>query len=447
VRRAVTTFLPAVLAFSAGLATLAGVSIASPQKRRVTSQKNEARVAVAPPNQSSSDPVIEWNRILNTLQATPGVQPATVQPTYDLAVTHAAIYDAVVSIDHSAKPYLFRLAAPRDASLSAAADTAAHDALVALYPSQKSTLDQDYGQLLGKVDPGARKDAGVVVGRVAAAGVLALRANDGSQAPLLPDTAGTQPGDFQPVPPNHTNPPQFDQWRFVTPFVLNAADRFRPAPPPALSSTAYADAINEVKSLGIKTGATRTADQTQIGTFWNPSPWATFNQIAQTAAITRGSSLSENARTFALLNLTLADTAIAFYDAKYTYNFWRPVTAITSANTGNPAVVSDPNWTPLVATANDPSYPGAHSAIGAASAVVLSSIFGPKFDFAVTSSALPGVEGSFASFPAAGKEAGLSRIFAGVHTRLDHVAGKRLGTQVAHFVVDNFLTPRGDSKR
>lgn len=444
-RRSVTTFMPALLAVFAGLATLAGVSTASPQKHRVTIREN-ARAAVAPPNQPSSDPVIEWNRILNALQATPGVQPATVQPTYDLAVTHAAIYDAVVSIDHSAKPYLFSVATPRDASLAAAADTAAHDALVALYPNQKATLDQDYARQLGEVNPGASKDAGIVVGRVAAAGLLALRANDGSQAPLLPYTPGTQPGNFQPVPPNHVNPPQFDQWQFVTPFALTGANQFRPAPPPALSSPAYADAINAVKLLGIKTGSTRTADQTQIATFWNPSPWATFNQIAQTAAIAHGSSLSENARTFALLNLTLADTAIAFYDGKYTYNFWRPVTAITSPNTGNPAVVSDPNWTPLVATANDPSYPGAHSAFGAASAVVLSSIFRPRFDFAVTSSALPGVERQFASFPAVGEEAGLSRIFAGVHTRLDHVTGKQLGTQVARFVVDNFLTPHHDSQ-
>jgi membrane-associated phospholipid phosphatase len=446
VRRAVRIFLPAVLAFSAGLAALAGVSTASPQKPG-ESNHTKARVAAAPPNQPSSDPVIEWNRILNTLQATPGVQPATIQPTYELAVTHAAIYDAVVSIDHSDKPYLFSIAAPRHSSLAAAADTAAHDALVGLYPSQKPTLDQDYAQLLGQVKPGARKTAGVVVGRVAAAGLLALRATDGSQAPLLPYTPGSQPGDFQPVPPNHTNPPQFDQWRFVTPFALNSPSQFRPAPPPALSSTAYAQATNEVKSLGINVGSTRTADQTQLAMFWNPSPWATFNQIAQTAAIAQGSTLSQNARTFALLNLTLADTAIAFYDAKYTYNLWRPVTAITSTNTGNPAVVSDPNWTPLVATANDPSYPGAHSAIGAASAVVLSSIFGPKFDFAVTSSALPGVERSFSSFQAAAEEAGLSRIFAGVHTRIDHVAGQQLGTRVAHFVVDNLPTPRGRSER
>jgi membrane-associated phospholipid phosphatase len=446
VRRAVRTFLPAVLAVSAGLASLAGVSTASAQKHRVTTRE-EARAAVVSPNQPSSDPVIDWNRILNALQATTGVQPPTVQPTYELAVTHAAIYDAVVSIDHSAKPYLFGIAAPRNASLAAAADTAAHDALVALYPSQKSTLDQDYAQLLGQVEPSARKDAGVVVGRVAAAGLLALRSNDGSQAPLLPYTPGTQPGDFQPVPPNHTNPPQFDQWRFVTPFALTGADQFRPGPPPALSSSAYATATNEVKSLGIKTGSARTSDQTQIATFWNPSPWATFNQIAQTAAIAHGSTLSQNARTFALLNMTLADTVIAFYDAKYTYNLWRPVTAITSTNTGNSAVVSDPNWTPLVTTANDPSYPGAHSAISAASAAILSSIFGPKFDFAVTSSALPGVERTFESFPAAAEEAGLSRIFAGVHTRIDHVAGRQLGTQVARFVLGNFLTPHRDSAR
>jgi membrane-associated phospholipid phosphatase len=150
---------------------------------------------------------------------------------------------------------------------------------------------------------------------------------------------------------------------------------------------------------------------------------------------------------FAALNLSFADSAIAFYDAKYTYRLWRPVTAIRLADTdGNPQTVADPNWLPLsVNTAADPSYPGAHSTISAAAADVLARFYHHRQDFSVTSTALPGVTRSFTSFAAAAEEAGLSRIFSGQHTRLDHVAGVALGHDVARFVLHNALLPTRDS--
>ena len=156
-----------------------------------------------------------------------------------------------------------------------------------------------------------------------------------------------------------------------------------------------------------------------------------------------------SARLFALLNLTLADSAIAFYDTKYTYLLWRPVTAIRAADTdGNPQTVADPNWLPLsVKTAADPSYPGAHSAVSAASAAVLKFFFNTDdFSYDVTSEVLPGVERSFTSFTAAAEEAGLSRIYAGVHFRTDHTAGQQLGLNVAAYVFQNFLVPVGQSE-
>jgi membrane-associated phospholipid phosphatase len=225
----------------------------------------------------------------------------------------------------------------------------------------------------------------------------------------------------------------------VRPFTLKRANKFRLPAPPALTSAAYAAAINEVKTLGVSQGSTRTADQSQIGQFWNPPIWGFWNQIAGTAALAHHGTLSQNARTFALLNLTFADSAIAFYDSKYTYDLWRPITAIRMADSdGNPATAADPNWNPLVATAPDPSYPGAHSTISTAGATVLTSIYGRRLHFAVTSTALPGVQRSFSSFAEAAQEAGLSRIYAGVHTRIDHAAGQTLGREVATFVVDRF---------
>jgi hypothetical protein len=387
----------------------------------------------------AQDPVIQWNQFLLGLQATPGDQPPTVHPTYELAVMHAAIYDAVVSIHHGTARYLTDVHDPRHASLAAAADTAAHDTLLKLYPSQRPSIDQEYALLLGRVRAGQHKSEGVRVGELAARRILARRANDGSTAPLISLQPGSNPGDYQLTPPAFARP-AFTQWRFVKPFALRRADQFRPPPPPALTSAKYAAAINEVKALGAAQGSTRTPDQTQIGMFWNPPIWATWNRIAETAAVGRGGTLAKDARTFAALNLTFADSVIGFYDAKYTYRLWRPVTAIRNADTDrNPDTVADLNWTPLSATAPDPSYPGAHGTISAAGATVLSSIYGNRFQFTVTSTALPGVARSFVSFSEAAEEASVSRIYNGNHTRVDQVAGENLGHDTAEFVLGSDL--------
>jgi membrane-associated phospholipid phosphatase len=275
--------------------------------------------------------------------------------------------------------------------------------------------------------------------------ILALRANDGSNNPPARYVFGNAPGDYQSTPPNFPPQPQFTSWSRVTPFALEAADQFRPGGPPKLTSDRYADAFEQVKSLGIAGSTTASADEALTGRFWNGAIQNYWNEIAQTAALAHDLKTAENARLFALLNLSFADGVIAFYDAKYTYNFWRPVTAIRAAATdGNPDTDADPNWLPEVGnTTPDPSYPGAHAVISAAGAEVLISFFHKRhFEFDVTSEVLPGVVRSFTSFPAAADEATLSRIFAGVHFLFDLTTGQRLGSDVADFVVDNFLTSR-----
>jgi hypothetical protein len=230
----------------------------------------------------------------------------------------------------------------------------------------------------------------------------------------------------------------------VTPFALEHAQQFRPGPPPALTSAEYTAVFNEVKSLGIANSTAATADQKLIGRFWNGAIQNYWNEITQTAVQAHHLTTAQSARVFALLNLTLADEVIAFYDAKYTYTFWRPVTAIRAAATdGNPDTAADPNWLPQAGnTAADPSYPGAHATISAGGAFVLSAFFGNKpFQFSVTSEVLPGVVRSFDSFAAVKNEASLSRVYAGQHFRSDENAGERLGRAVADFVIDNFLTP------
>jgi hypothetical protein len=384
---------------------------------------------------TTPDQVIVWNRVLLSILSTPGAQPATVHPTRSLAMMQLAIADAVDAIAHRFTPYHFDGTAPRGASREAAAASAAHNVLVALYPQMRPMLDAQLAQSLAGVQNGPGKTAGVTVGARAAGAILRLRGNDGSAAPLLPFVAGSALGDYQLTPPALAQP-QFSNWPAVTPFALTRADQFRPGPPPAVTSAAYANALGEVKSLGEMNSSTRTVDQTQIGQFWSAPIQNYWNEIAQTAALAHHDTVTQDARLFALLDTSLADDAIAFYDAKYTYRFWRPVTAVHADG-----IAADAAWTPLVKTPPDPSYPGAHSVISFDAATILSQAFGGRFDFAVSSPILPGVARHFSSFTAAAEEAGLSRIYAGDHFRFDHTAGRRLGRAIASFVATHELTP------
>lgn len=380
--------------------------------------------------------VIEWNRTLLTIVRTQGAQPATIHSTRNFAILHVAIYDAITNIDPRFKPYLVTLPeVHRNASTIAATDAAAHDVLVSLYPLFRTSLDAELQQDLARLPTNNRTSNGLAIVQAVAAGLLAVRAIDEANITPPPYVPETQPGDYQLTPPNFA-PADFTQWAQVTPFALTRADQFRPDSPPELSSVEYANVFNEVKAIGFINSTTRTPEQTQIGMFWNGNIQDFWNEIAQTATLGHHLDLENSARLFALLNISLADTTIALFEAKYTYNFWRPVTAIQLAGTdGNPETDPNPAWFPLsTKTAPDPSYPGAHSAISRAGATVLIFYFGDAFTFDVTSEALAGVTRRFTRFSAAAEEAGVSRIYAGQHFRSDHNAGRTLGKRVAEFV-------------
>jgi hypothetical protein len=398
------------------------------------------------PPTSVLNPVIQWNKTLLVIVRTPGAQPATMHSTRSFAIMHAAIYDAVNAIDQRHKPYLVTIPdVPPNASQEAAAAAAAHEVLVALYPAFKASLDAALQQSLGQIADSKGKTQGIAIGLAVADHILALRSSDGASAPPIPYIFGTAPGDYQSTPPNFPPQPQLTQWSHVTPFALNRADQFRPGPPPKLTSDEYTDAFNEIESLGVENSTTATADEALTGRFWNGAIQNYWNEITQTAAQTHNLRTADSARLFALMNVSLADGVIAFYDAKYTYNFWRPVTAIRAAGAdGNPETLANPGWLPEVGkTAPDPSYPGAHAVLSAAAAEVLRAFFRrDHLDFDVTSEVLPGVVRSFQSFSAAAEEATLSRVFAGQHFRFDLTAGSRLGRDVADTVVDNLLPAR-----
>ena len=215
----------------------------------------------APAAPAAVDPVIQWNRVLLGILGTPGAQPATIHATRSLAILHAAIYDAVDSIEHTSKPYLVSIKAPRRADPTAAAAAAGYTVLANLYPNQQETLASEFSSSLAQVPNGYHKFEGVRTGEAVANALLALRADDGATNPQPVFTPGTQPGDYQLTPPAFAQP-AFTQWPTVRPFGLASASQFRPVPPPALTSKAYTSALQEIQSLGAINSTTRTPDQT-----------------------------------------------------------------------------------------------------------------------------------------------------------------------------------------
>jgi membrane-associated phospholipid phosphatase len=226
---------------------------------------------------------------------------------------------------------------------------------------------------------------------------------------------------------------------------MTSGNEFRPAGPPALTSQAYADALNQVQAIGSSTSATRTQDQTDIANFWADgggtfTPPGHWNQIAQDVSLQRGLSLAENAQMLFALNVAEADSGIASWDAKYAYNFWRPITAIRNAGSdGNAATTSDPAWTPLLVTPPFPSYMSGHSTFSGAASTVLAGFFGADLPFTDHGDPAQTFTRSFTSFTAAADEAGLSRIYGGIHYSFDNADGLTTGRSVGQLVVTSLL--------
>ncbi len=388
------------------------------------------------------NPVIVWNAV--ALDAIRQDKTAPPVASYDLAILQASVYDAVNSMAHTGPAYRVRVVAPPGASLDGAVIGAAHEALVKLFPKQAAVFNADYLAAVDGLGLTPSTLNGVSLGQAVADGELGLRANDGSSA-TVSYTPGTALGLWQPTPPAYAKP-VLPGWGQVTPFVLKSGSQFRPAPPPTITSAAYAAALNQVETLGASNSTVRTPDQTQIALFWDDgagteTPPGHWNQIAEQVGISRGDSIIKSARVFALLDLAEADAGIACWDVKYTDNFWRPVTAIRKADLdGNPATTADPSWSPLITTPAFPSYVSGHSTFSAAAATVLTAMYGPNVHFSTTSDTLPGVTRSFTSFKAAAQEAGMSRIYGGIHYSFDNLAGQALGRQVGQYVLGHALS-------
>ena len=389
---------------------------------------------------AGDDPVLAWNH--EALEAIRRDASAPPLASRNLAMVHTAILDAVNALDGISGFYVNATAAA-GASAPAAVAAAAYNVLVDLYPAQQVALDVAYQAALTQAGaPGAERDAGVAVGAQVAAAILAQRLHDGSRD-FATAPAGTDPGEWRPTGPGFA-PGLLPQWATLDPFVMSTASEFRPAAPPTLGSAQYATEYNEVKALGSATGSTRTADQTQIARFWadgggSYTPPGHWNDIASDVARSAGNSLSANARLFATLNSALADAAIVAWDAKYLYNFWRPVTAIQNGeDDGNAATVGAANWTSMLATPPFPEYVSGHSTFSGAADAVLTAFFGNTTSFTTDSLTLPGANRTFANFTAAANEAGQSRIYGGIHFQSANQAGLAAGRALGAFVTEVF---------
>lgn len=380
---------------------------------------------------ASADVVTDWN--VTAL----GVSELTLAPatTRALAITHAAIFDAVNAVTRSHTAYLIQPQAPAGTSQDAAAAAAAYGVLVWLYPNQKARLDEALKASLGKLPEGAARDNGVAVGRQVAEKYVAVRTGDGADR-KVDYTPGTGAGKWRPTPP--ANQPFVSVfWADVTPFVLKSPTEVAAPGPLPLDSAQYAREIDEVRRIGARDSKERTADQTAAAIFSLIKGSELWSSAARAAAAARGTSTIENARIFALLGVAQMDAVIAGWAIKKQYPLWRPITAIREA-----PVNPDPNWEPLLITPSHPDYVSGHCINAGAAARALTLLFGNDgVKFCATFGGGFGLTRCYAGFAQAENEIENARVWAGIHTRTPDEHGGMVGHQIAELAVQRVMRP------
>ncbi len=380
-----------------------------------------------------TDMIMDWNAKADAIAAEKQITPSPHARA--LAILHVAMFEAVNAIERRYNPYKLNLTADRSTSKEAAAASAGYHVLVALYPDQKTDLDATFVAILAGIVEGESKTKGVDLGKKAAADIIALRADDGADAPesYRPHTS---PGVYVPtmVPLNST----VGAW---TPWTMTASAQFQPAPPPALNSETWTRDLNEIRELGGRNSTTRTAEQTTIGRFWFLTGARTYNPIVRQVATAKDMDVVDCARLYALVAMAGADASISVFDAKYAYYLWRPVTAIRNADqTDNPATPRDPTWLPLGDTPMHPEYPCAHCITSAAVSAVLQSVAGTEVgEISLTSPTAPGVTRKWTRLQDYSDEVALARIYAGFHYRFSAEVGKEMGKKIGEQAVTTQL--------
>jgi hypothetical protein len=383
---------------------------------------------------AKADVVTDWNITAGDIEVAAKLPPP---PTYRaMAMVQSAVYEAINTITKRYPPDRVKLDAAPGASVNAAVAAANRATLMKLTPSQQAAIDSAYQIKLSAIPDGPAKAAGIKVGELAAAAILALRAEDGTAAPesYRPHTT---PGVYVPtvIP---------FQWPQRKPWVMTSADQFRPGPPPRLTSKRWARDYNEIKALGAKNSTSRSPEQTDIARFWADIMSLIYFPVVRSVAIAPGREPTQNARLLAVTAQAIDDALMAVFDAKYHYNFWRPITAIRNGDRdGNDATERDPSWVPFIDTPMHPEYPCAHCIVsGAVGAVLQAEVgTGPTPTLSTTSFTAPGMVRSWKKIDDFVQEVANARIYDGVHYRNSTEVGTRMGKKIGELAAAQALRP------
>jgi len=416
--------------------------------RRVCISITLVALLACSPIAARADVVLDWNAIAVSTLVSQGQSPFA-QARF-MAITQLAVFEAVNAITGDYQPYLGTVVAPAGASADAAAVAAAYKVLKNYFPLAPN-LDPAYAAALAVIPDGSAKSGGIATGQAAAAQMIALRLGDGSSPPQFYVPASIDPGVWQLTPSCPAAGGVGFQWQNVTPFGVPSAPgsqawiaQFAPGAPPALTSERYARDYNEVKRVGsVSSDLTkRPQDRADVARFYAvSSPSFVFNLAARQAAAAEGSSLSENARALALLNMASSDSLVASFWTKYHYNVWRPETAIFEGNLdGNAKTDADPTFVPYILTPCFPSYPSNHGSASNSAAEILRRVYGAGgHAITMANPALPGLTFHYTRFDQITGDISDARVYGGIHFRFDQDAGADLGRDVATYVYKHNL--------
>ena len=382
---------------------------------------------------AGADVATDWNRTMIGALETSHLPPPPSMRTG--AIVQASVFDALNGIERRYSPIHVQPAAPPGSSRAAAVAGAAYEALSALFPAQQAVFDLQLQASLAQItdNPGNQSvTRGLAWGKSVADQILAWRSTDGFTTPLPPYVPSGLPGRWAPTPPSF-GMPLWRQFAQMVPWAMSSPDEFVPPPPPALASAQYAADLAEVESLGSATSATRSAWQTETAIFWqSDTPVAIWDRAADGLIDAAGLPLTQSVRLLARMDVAMADTVIAIWNAKNLYDTWRPITAIQG---------TDPTWTPLLVTPLFQEYPSGHAGVSQAGAGVLAAVFGNDTAFTLTAAGLPGVDRTFTQFSDAVAQVGVARIWGGIHFRYACDAAIVMGAQIADLVNSTVAVP------
>jgi hypothetical protein len=378
-----------------------------------------------------ADVVSDWDTVmLNTISG----QNPVAQSRYG-AITQLAVFEAVNAVTGDYRPYLGTVGAVPGASAEAAAVAASYRVLVTYFPASLNTLNAARVTSLGSIPDGWAKDAGIAVGEAAANAMISLRANDGSSPPEFYAPPSSDPGQWQLTPSCPAAGGTLLQWRNVVPFGLKRADQFRSEPPPALTSHRFARDFNEIKTVGALNSTERPQDRSDVARLYAANTaTAVWNNATTQILAARHASTSEAARAFALVNMAVSDGAVAVFDTKYHYVFWRPETAIHFADSDdNPLTAADPSWKPFITTPCFPSYPSAHGTLSHAARAVLDRLYGDRHAVTISNLAL-GISLNYHTLREITEDIADARIYGGIHYRFDQEEAAEQGREVGDYI-------------